>query len=75
MSSTEITEIITQTINSIFNNLLGSIHNSLYSILDDITFITPNILSDKYFQNILGENKVKMVLSLFARTIGDILGL
>lgn len=62
MSSTEITEIITQTINSIFNNLLGSIHNSLYSILDDITFITPNILSDKYFQNILGTNSNKGIL-------------
>ena len=54
MSSTEITEIITQTINSIFNNLLGSINNSIYSILDDITFVTPNIINDNYFQNILG---------------------
>ena len=62
MSSTEITEIITQTINSIFNNLLGSINNSLYSILDDITFVTPNIINDNYFQNILGSNSNKGIL-------------
>ncbi len=62
MTSSEITEIITNTINSIFNNLLGSINNSLYTILDDITFIDTNILHDSYFQNILGNSANKGIL-------------
>lgn len=56
MSSQEITDIIIQTINTIFNNLVGSIDNSLYSILDDITFINENILKDSYFEKLLGTN-------------------
>ena len=56
MTSQEITEIITQTINSLFNNLIGSIDNSLYSILDDVTFISQDIIHDSYFEKILGTN-------------------
>lgn len=56
MTSSEITEVITQTINSLFNNLVGSIDNSLYSILDDITFISTDIIKDSYFEKILGAN-------------------
>lgn len=56
MTSSEITEVITQTINSLFNNLIGSIDNSLYSILDDITFISEDIIKDSYFEKILGTN-------------------
>ena len=62
MTASEITDIIIQTINSIFNNLLGSINNSLYSILDDVTFITPNIIYDNYFLKILGDNSNKGIL-------------
>ncbi len=48
------TDTIIQTINTIFENLFSSIDNSLYSVLDNITFITSDILNDKYFEKIFG---------------------
>ena len=45
---------IITTINTILQNLFSSIDNSLYSILDDITFISSDIMQDSYFKNILG---------------------
>lgn len=49
-----ITNSIIQTINTIFEKLFSSIDNTLYSILDDVTFIGPDILHDKNFENIFG---------------------
>lgn len=45
---------IITTINTILENLFSSIDNSLYSVLDDITFISSDILKEFYFKNILG---------------------
>ena len=53
-SSNNVTEIIIDTINSIFENLFSSIDNNLYSVLDEITFISSNILNDKTFENVFG---------------------
>lgn len=53
-NSTDITQIITDTINHIFESLFASIDNNLYSILDDITFINSDILQDKNFENLFG---------------------
>ena len=49
-----IVEVITQTINNLFSNLFSSIDNSLYSVLDDLLFISPNIFSDSNLEKILG---------------------
>ena len=49
-----IVEVITQTINNLFSNLFSSIDNSLYSVLDDLLFIGPNIFSDSNLGKILG---------------------
>jgi hypothetical protein len=46
--------IIINTINTILENLFSSIDNTLYSVLDDITFISSDILNTSYFQKILG---------------------
>ncbi len=46
--------VIITTINTILENLFSSIDNSLYSVLDDITFISSDILETSYFQKILG---------------------
>ncbi len=54
--NTNITDTIINTINTIFENLFSSIDNSLYSILDDITFINTNILDDPYFDKIFGSS-------------------
>ena len=55
-NSQNITTIIIETINIILQNLFSSIDNNLYSILDDITFISSNIISDSFFEKILGIN-------------------
>ena len=49
-NSENITNIIIETINTIFENLFSSIDNNLYSVLDDITFINSNILKDNYLK-------------------------
>lgn len=52
--SINITDTIINTINTILQNLFSSIDNNLYNILDDITFISEDILTDKYFEKIFG---------------------
>lgn len=54
LTSDNMANIIISTINSILETLFSSIDNSLYSVLDDITFISSDILETSYFQNILG---------------------
>lgn len=54
MEQSNITQIIIDTINAVLGNLFSSIDNNLYSLLDDITFISSDILSDKNFENIFG---------------------
>lgn len=55
-NQTNITQIIIDTINTIFETLFSSIDNNLYNILDDITFIKSNIIYDKNFENIFGSS-------------------
>ena len=57
MDSTQnVTNVIIETINTIFKNLFSSIDNNLYNILDDITFINSNIISYSFFEKILGNS-------------------
>ena len=67
-SSQNITQIIIDTINTIFENLFSSIDNSLYSLLDELTFINSDILTDKYFEDILGNSSSSGIL-LIANTL------
>ena len=53
-TTNNITQIIIDTINKIFETLFSSIDNNLYFLLDDITFISTDILNDKNFENIFG---------------------
>lgn len=53
-TQTNITQTIINTINSIFEMLFSSIDNNLYSVLDKITFINSDIITDKNFENIFG---------------------
>ena len=62
MNETNITQIIIDTINTILGNLLISIDNNLYSVLDEITFINSNILKDKNFENIFGTSTSNGIL-------------
>ena len=45
---------IIETINSMFGNLFSSIDSSIYSALDNITFINTDILNSYYFEKIFG---------------------
>ena len=62
MEQSQITEIIINTINSIFENLIGSIDNNLYNVLDNMTFINSSILRDDYFEKIFGTSTTNGIL-------------
>lgn len=49
-----LTETILNSINELFSQLFSSIDNTIYSSLDSLAFISPQILQNKSFQNILG---------------------
>ena len=53
-NNSNITSTIITTINTILENLFASIDNNLYTILDDITFISSDIINDSYFEKLLG---------------------
>ncbi len=66
--SENISQIIIDTINTIFENLFSSIDNSLYSLLDELAFINSDILTDEHFQDILGTSSANGIL-LVANTL------
>lgn len=51
-----------QTINSLFDFLFSSINNQVYSTLDDITFLTTDIIHSEYFENIFGTSTTNGIL-------------
>ena len=53
-SGVNIVQIITDTINNLFSNLFSSVDNSLYSVLDDLLFIGPDIFNNSNLEKILG---------------------
>ena len=61
-NNNDITQTIINTINTIFETLFSSIDNNLYSVLDDITFISSDILNDKNFENIFGTSSSNGIL-------------
>lgn len=56
MNQTEIVNLIIETINTIFSNIFSSIDNTIYANLDSVTFIGPDILSNSFFEKLLGAN-------------------
>lgn len=57
-----VTELILNTINEIFSKLFSSIDNTIYTLLDDIAFITPEILENNSFKKIIGETNYSGIL-------------
>ena len=47
-------QIITDTINSLFSNLFSSIDNTLFSLLDQVVFVDDSILLDSFFDKAFG---------------------
>lgn len=54
MDTSQISTIISNTINEMFYKIFSSVDNSLYHALDDFTFINSDILNDSYFIDIFG---------------------
>ena len=61
-NTNDITQIIIDTINTIFENLFSSIDNSLYDVLDKVTFISSDILRDSNFETIFGTSSSNGIL-------------
>ena len=61
-NTSNITSTIIETINTILSELFSSIDNSLYGILDDITFISSDIIDDSFFEKILGTSTSNGIL-------------
>lgn len=57
-----VTSTILETINTILGNLFSSIDNNVYNILDDLTFISSDIIYDSYFEKILGTSASNGIL-------------
>lgn len=58
----DVTKTIISTINTIFETLFSSIDNSLYSVLDDVTFINADILQDSNFEKLFGTSTSNGIL-------------
>ena len=57
-----VTSTILETINTILGNLFSSIDNNVYAILDDITFVSSDIIYEAYFEKILGTSASNGIL-------------
>ena len=64
----DITEVIFNTINTLFSNLFSSIDNSVYPLLDDLTFISEDFLKNSFLENILGSSSQNGII-LIANSI------
>lgn len=60
--NTNMSQVVINTINSIFSDLFKSIDTNLFKVLDDLTFINSNILNDKYFGKIFGTTSTNGIL-------------
>lgn len=73
MDSSQLSEIIIQTINQIFSTLFSSIDNNLYGNLDSLVFIKNDILSGSIFKNLLGSNTLSGLVYLADAMLAGIL--
>lgn len=61
-SNSNITSNIIEAVNTILENLFSSIDSNVYNVLDDITFISSDIINDSYFEKILGTSASNGIL-------------
>lgn len=62
MNFSSVTSNIIEAINTILGNLFSSIDNNIYNILDDITFISSDLISESHFEKILGTSASNGIL-------------
>ena len=73
MDSSQLSEIIIQTINQIFSTMFSSIDNNLYGNLDNLVFIKNDILNGSIFKNLLGANTLSGLVYLADAMLAGIL--
>lgn len=56
MENIDLTQLIFDTINALFSNLFSSIDNSLYQLLDELSFVDTDILHEYFLEQILGSS-------------------
>lgn len=61
-NSINVTKLILNTINEIFSKLFSSIDNTIYTLLDKIAFISPDILQNNSLRKIIGETNYNGIL-------------
>ncbi len=54
MNETNMTQVIIETLNSIFSQFFTSIDTNVYSLLDELVFIGQDFLEDSYLEKLLG---------------------
>ena len=64
LTTTEIANIILETTNTLCSNMLQSIDQNIYPLLDKIIFIDKTITTDSYFEKIFGSSSTSGVLIL-----------
>ena len=57
-----LTDIIFNSLNELFSKFFSSIDNSIYSLLDNITFITPELIKNKSFNKLIGTSSDNSLL-------------
>lgn len=64
MDQSEIVSVIIQTINTIFSNFFSSIDTSIYDNLDNLVFISSDILSNNFIKKLLGNDSKNSLIYL-----------
>ena len=68
-----IPNLITSTINELFLNLFNSIDSTLYSILDDLVFISTDIINHPSLSSLVGDRTSGIILIANSLVIGFLL--
>ena len=61
-NSINLTDTISNSLNSLFSQMFSSIDNSIYTLLDNIIFINPSIISNNKFRNLIGTSSSEGLL-------------
>ena len=61
-NNSNITTNIIEAINTILGNLFSSIDTNIYNILDDVTFVSSDIIHDSFFEKILGTSATNGII-------------
>ena len=62
LSQTDIINIVTNVLNELFSNLLSSIDNTIYSLLDKITFLDSKSIIDSNIESIFFSEKFNLLI-------------